>query len=296
MARYEYRYRKPPRRRLRLSRIVLVLVALALIAYPFYEAYHLTVDTHTAAFEDLPKNLKNLKIAYLCDIHQSARFSQDQVNSLIRTVNGLSADLVLFGGDYAEDSDGAIAFFKNLPKVQARLGVFGIVGDEDRTEPETNFALLAKAMDAAGVHLLSNSVATLKLGDATLRIAGVDDSYNGHPDVAGVAAQVSQDDFVIFLGHTPDLLPSALKAVGADGDNHWFDLALFGHTLGGQITLLGLPLLPANVPDVGSRYLSGWLEENRAQILVSNGVGTHDFPARLFAPSQIHLITLKMAK
>ena len=51
----------------------------------------------------------------------------------------------------------------------------------------------------------------------------------------------------------------------------------------------GFPLLP----EVGNRYMSGWLEESRAAILVSNGVGTSGAPVRLFAPPQIHLITLK---
>jgi len=39
--------------------------------------------------------------------------------------------------------------------------------------------------------------------------------------------------------------------------------------------------------------MSGWLEENRAAVLVSNGVGTSGAPVRLFARPQIHLITLK---
>ncbi len=39
--------------------------------------------------------------------------------------------------------------------------------------------------------------------------------------------------------------------------------------------------------------MSGWLEENRAAVLVSNGVGTSVAPLRLMATPQIHLITLK---
>lgn len=271
----------------------MLLVMLLLIAYPFFEAYHLNTESHIASIPDLPSNLKNVKIVYVSDIHESARYPQWMVNDLIRTINGLSADLVLFGGDYADDSNDSIDFFKNLPKVQARLGVYGVLGDRDRTEPETNLSLLAKAMTNSGVLPLVNTVAKIKVGQTNLYIAGVDDYYNGHPDVQSVASQVSADDFVIFLGHNPDLITDAIKATGSDGDNHWFDLALFGHTHGGQLTFLGIPLLPDYVPDIGTRYLSGWLEENRASILVSNGVGTGIFPVRLFAPAQIHLITLK---
>ena len=263
------------------------------LAYPFFEAYHLQVDRHTASYTGLPASLKNLKIVFVTDIHESARYPQTMVNDLVRTINGLSADLVLLGGDYADDSQGAIDFFRSMPKIQARLGVFGVLGDCDRSDPQNNYAMVVKSMNNAGITPLTNTVARVKLSDRYLNIAGVDDYYAGEPDVQAVAGQFSQDDFVIFLGHSPDLLTDAIKATGTDGDNHWFDLALFGHTHGGQITLFGLPLMAQYVPDIGTRYLRGWLEENRANILISNGVGTGVFPARLFAPSQIHLITLK---
>ena len=124
-------------------------------------------------------------------------------------------------------------------------------------------------------------------------MAGSDDHFNGFPDVDGLAKQVYADDFVIFAGHCPDLMPDVLKAKDANGDNHWFDLALFGHTHGGQVSFMGHTLFGGLMPEVGSRYLSGWLEENRAAVLISNGVGTTGAPVRLFAPPQVHLITLK---
>jgi predicted MPP superfamily phosphohydrolase len=293
MARYEFHHRKPRRRKPRLSRVLLVLLVLALLAYPFFEAYHLTVSKTTLTIADLPANLKGLKIVFLTDIHESARFSQARVDSLVNDVNGFSADLVLLGGDYADDGDGALAFFRSLPAIHARLGVYGVLGECDRESPETDLSSLVKAMSAAGVQPLVNGVAKIKVGQAYVYVAGADDAIAGTPDAASIAAQVTEEDFVIFLGHNPDLLTAALKASGADGNNHWFDMALFGHTHGGQLTFFGLPLIQQLVPELGNRYLSGWLTENRAEILISDGVGTSFFPARLFAPAQIHLITLK---
>lgn len=293
MPKYQFRYRKPPRRRVSRRVLLVALVVLAALAYPFGEAYFLRVDNYTAYIPDLPANLKNLRIVYASDIHMGSTYPQGRVNELIKTINGQSADLVLLGGDYAQDSAGAIAFFQNMPKIQARLGVFGVLGESDRTPPEGNLALLVKAMTAAGVAPLVNSTARIKMGQIYLYLSGADDIRAGEPDVQSLASQVSADDFMIFLGHNPDLLLSALKATGKDGDNHWFDMALFGHTHGGQVTLLGLPLIPSFIPDLGDRYLRGWLEENRASILVSNGVGTSYFPVRLFAPPQIQVITLK---
>lgn len=293
MARYHYKYRKPQRRHIPFKAILCLLALALLCCYPFVEATLLTVERHTVAVADLPSNLKNIKIAFVSDIHQGPWFSQDRVDDLIRTLNGLSADIVIFGGDYADDSDGAIEFFKNLPAVSARMGSYAIVGNHDRTEPESNLSALVGEIKGKGIIPLVNNVASIKLGNTYLYIAGVDDYYNGYPDVAGVAAQVKADDFVIFVGHTPDLMPAMLKAKGSDGDNHWFDLALFGHTHGGQINLLGLSPFFNLKTEVGQRYISGWLEENRAAVLVSNGVGTVNAPVRLFAMPQVHLITLK---
>lgn len=293
MARYPLKYRRQPPRRIRLSRVVTFFALIAMITYPFWEASRLTVQERTVQVAGLQPNLKGMRIVFVSDIHQGPFFSHSRVVNLINTINGLSPDLVLLGGDYAQDSAGAIQFFRNAPPIQARLGVFGVVGNHDRTEPESNFSLLAGEMTKYGCLPLTNNVGRVKVGQTYAYIAGVDDYYNGFPEVAQVAAQVSREDFVIFLGHTPDLLPAAFAAKSKEGDNHWFDLALFGHTHGGQVALFGQPLVPNLKPDIGLRYLSGWREENRASILVSNGVGTSNFPVRLFAVPQVHLITLK---
>jgi len=264
-----------------------------LIAYPFYEGRHVNAENTTLTIDGLPSALKNIRIVYATDILESARYPQSSVDSLVNTINGLSADLVLFGGNYAENSDATVSFFEHLPGIHARLGVYGVLGDCDRAGPDSDITPLIKSMENAGITPLVNSVAKVKIGQTALFLAGSDDKLNGQPDLTGLASQVRENDFVIFMGNNPDLLADALKATGSDGDNHWFDLALFGHTLGGQFTFVGLPLKASLVPAAGNRYLSGWLVESRANILISNGVGTRDFPARILAPAKIHLITLK---
>ena len=101
MAKYHYKYRRPQRRRLPFKKILWCLAALMLLAYPFWEATTLTVEEHTLYVNDLPANLKNLKIVFASDIHQCAWFSQSRVNELIGTINGLNADIIILGGDYA---------------------------------------------------------------------------------------------------------------------------------------------------------------------------------------------------
>jgi len=293
LPRYVYKHRKPQRKHIHIRPLLIMLAVLMLLSYPFIEAGMLTIQEHTLYVTGLPANLKNIRIVYASDIHQSWWFSQKRVDNVFRTLNNLSADLIVLGGDYAMDSDSAVTFFETAPRLHARLGVFAVPGNHDRTAPESNLKLLSEAMKDAGVTPLVNSVARVKVGQSYLYVAGVDDSYNGFPDVAGVAAQVMKDDFVIFAVHSPELLLDAQKATDMYGDSHWFDLALFGHTHGGQINLFGYTPFKNTSDELSARYLTGWLEENRAGILISNGVGTSVAPVRLFAQPQVHVITLK---
>lgn len=278
-----------------LTRLITLGILVFLIGYPFYAVYDLQIETATLEVSGLNADLNNLKIVYLSDIHCGAFYPMSRVEKLVNKVNALNPDIILLGGDYGEDSAGAIAFFENTPKFRARLLTAGVMGNHDRTAPESNLALLQSAMINAGVIPLVNAVKEVRSGSAALYLAGIDDVSNGHPDYQTVARQLRQEDYVIFLSHSPKGLIQAFRATDAKGRGRWFDLALCGHTHGGQVTFLGKPLL-SSIAKEESRYLSGWLTENRVPVLVSNGVGVSVLPIRLFAPAQIHVITLKAVK
>ncbi|MCH5287156.1 MAG: metallophosphoesterase [Christensenellaceae bacterium] len=284
------RYEPPRKRRFGcLSRLITLALLLFIIAYPFLEPRMLDTEVKSLASSDLPSDIKQLRIAYLSDIHAGFYFPQARVDSLIQRVNALNADLVLLGGDYAVDSDTAIEFFRNLPRISARYGVFAVMGNHDRTVPESNLTHLRSAMYNAGITPLVNDVASVRIGTSDIYIAGIDDVNNGWPDLKSVAAQVRQEDFVIFLCHSPEIISSALTTTDMNGRRGWFDLGLFGHTHGGQIALLGQFL---GISKVEGRYEQGWLRENRADILISRGVGTSVLPIRFLRRPQLHQITV----
>lgn len=275
-----------------IRKLVRFCVVLLLLCYPFIEPYLLRVEQKTLAFSELPQGFHGLRVAFLSDIHYGPFFSADRLDALVSRVNALRPDLVLLGGDYANDSDGAVAFFQMRPAFSARLGVYAVPGNHDRVMPESNRDLLEGAMSAAGIVPLFNRTVPLTLSSGeTIYLSGIDDYGNGHPDAAQAARSVRRDDFLIFLTHNPDAIPSFQEIPAQDGSTDWADLILCGHTHGGQVTLFGQKAL-FSVTSYGERYRTGWKEENGAQILISNGVGTSVVPMRFFAPPQIHLLTL----
>ncbi len=270
----------------RLGKWLALLPAGCALLYPLYLARQLDLVETSYSNAALPRAFHGLKIAYVSDIHWGTFFSDRRLEALISRVNALEADFVFLGGDYAEDADGALRFWQKKPSFQAKIATLAVFGNHDRTLPESHLPRIQRAMKQSGVIPLVNDVWLFEKEGSTLSVSGIDDFYNGHPDLGKVARQSCKADFSIFLPHTPDVLPQ-VYAMGRP----FFHLALCGHTHGGQVSLFGWA--PISSSDLGSRYLSGWYHENGADILVSNGVGASDLPVRLGARPQIHLITLQ---
>jgi uncharacterized protein len=276
-----------------LGKFLALLPVTCILLYPFYEAAHITVIARNVRSAKLPAAFNGLKIVYLSDIHYGALFSARRVRDLVTQVNALQPDVILLGGDYGENSQGALDFFALAPAFRADC-VVGTVGNHDRTlgnhiriVPDSNLDAIMRAMRLNGIEPLVNGSIVLSRGNSTLAICGVDDFYNGLPDIQKAAEGAARADYTIFMPHTPDILPDAYFAMG---DQPWFDLALCGHTHGGQIAVFGHSILTSSI--YRDRFRSGWYNENGVDILVTNGVGTSFLPVRIGAPPQIHVLTL----
>ncbi len=274
--------------------IIVIFVLLFLIVAPFIDPLILREDRASLTADDLPVDVGHLHIVYVSDIHYGFFFSDFRVSSLVDRINALKPDLVLFGGGYGKDNATAIKFFRILPSIHARYAVYGVIGETDRGDSEMDLTLLKDAMRSANVLPLVNEVARVRIGNSSIYIAGADDYKAGTPNISALSSQISLSDYVIFLAHNPNLITDAQSATDSSGRLGWFDLALFGHTHGGQIRLPLISSLLGIGTDVEERYRSGWMQENRVDMLVSNGVGTSVIPARVFCPAQIHYIDVSV--
>ncbi len=274
--------------------VVLIILLVIMIAYPFISPLFIQEDRAVLTAEGLPADVGRLRIVYVSDIHYGFFFPDFRVSALVDQINALKPDLVLFGGGYGTDNATAIKFFRILPSIHARYAVYGVIGETDRGNSDVDLTMLKDAMRSANVLPLVNEVARVRIGSSSIFIAGADDYKTGMPNISAMSSQISLSDYVIFLAHNPNLITDAQSAVDSSGKLGWFDLALFGHTHGGQIRLPLISSLLGIGTDVEERYRSGWMQENRVDILVSNGVGTSVIPARVFCPAQIHCIDVSV--
>ena len=289
MPHYKGKHAKPPSRFRLVGLIALAVAFLLLLAYPFFEPSMLEVEQTEIRAADLPKGVDRLRVVYLTDIHDGAYFNSYGIQSLVRRVNTLGADIVVLGGDYRGTPADTIRFFETVPRINARYAVCAVLGSSDRPTDGDQMNQLLSAMHNKGITPLINEVLPLRLGEGAVYVAGTDDVHGGKPDLRAVASRVTREEFVIYASHSPTVIQESLSTVDANGKTGWYDLGFFGETHGGQISFAGNLL---NLSTVSDRYRQGWLQENKIHLLVSRGVGLSVVPIRLFCRPQIHLVTL----
>lgn len=261
--------------------------------FPVYASRQLCLVENDVTSEKLPREMHGLKIAYASDMHYGALLDEARVKDLAERLNALEADIILLGGDYGEDAAHSLEFFEKLPKLEAKIAVLGVIGNHDRAEATAE--TLIAAMEKYGITPLVNSTMTLEIGGKKLCICATDDLCHGDAAFSEVREQVFGADYIIYAPHSPD----ALEAAREEGAGDFYDLALCGHTHGGQVSFFGFAPYTSSLYGVryGNMYLSGEVEEDHGvQVIISNGVGTTWMPLRFGAPAQYHLITLRRAR
>lgn len=251
---------------------------------PFYQATQLQVKVAPYVSPNLPAAFSGLSLAYAADIHYGSYLSQERALEVVRLITRLQADLILLGGDYGENAQTAEAFFDLIPRFPESTPVLAAIGNHDHMGSGANISRLMAKMRAKGVTPLRNGVWHLKREGRTMAFCAPDDILAGFPDFTPLINGTRTADFVVFMPHSPDLVPEAKQA------GLRFDLALCGHTHGGQIALRGRSLYPSS--RYGDRYRMGWVNENDSDIFITCGVGTSVLPMRVGTMPEIHRFNL----
>lgn len=261
--------------------ILLPIISLFFIFDSYAQGYYPKIQENNIDFDEIPKELEDMKIIFLSDIHYGPARNHEWLRMVVNMVNAQKPDLVLLGGDYVEYHSSYVEpVIRELSNIDSTYGVYAVMGNHDYFRGAD---LMPEAIEKYGIKLLDNKNEYVKLNDGGFWLGGIADPVYGNPDYTASSDGIRSDDFAILLSHTPDQV--------IDLDDGKFDLALSGHTHGGQITLFGLwaPYVPS---EYGNKYLSGTFNINGVKLLVSNGTGTFRFPFRWFAPAQIHVLNL----
>jgi len=238
----------------------------------------------------LPADLDGLRILHLSDIHLGVFLSERELARVVDASCELRPHVAFVTGDFISTSgDPLEACIRQLARVKADAGVFGCLGNHERyARAEGQTVRLAAR---AGIPILRGQAQQLRWGNSVLNLAGVDYQRSSSQEtyLLGAEQLVYPEGFNVLLSHNPDVFPVAA--------GQGYDLLLAGHTHGGQVTfeILDESLNPARffTPYVSGLYRLS--RGNSAAAYVTPGIGTIGIPARIGAPPEISLLTLRKA-
>lgn len=264
--------------------------------------YSLKTNELEVKVEALPTSFEGYKIAQISDLHVGT-FGSDTtfVSALVKEVNRLEPDLIVFTGDIVNRrSSELLPFVSTLRRLSAPDGVISVLGNHDYghyynwpTEADRHLDVeqLMDYMIDMDWELLTNSN-TIIYGQNpadSLVIMGVENwgepPFPSYGDLATTYSMVNPESVKILLTHNP---MHWAKYV-APNDTLKIDLTLSGHTHAMQIAFGNVSPAAMRYPQWGGLYQSG---DGKRPLYVNIGSGTVAIPMRIGATPEITLFTL----
>ncbi len=230
----------------------------------------------------LHKDLHGLRLVQISDIHLSPFLSERDFARAVDMANGTRAHIALVTGDLiSRTGDPLDACLRQLARVRAEAGVFGCLGNHEvYTETED---YVTEQGARRGITFLRGQARSLRFGQGSLNIAGVDYQKFHQPYLSGAKELIAPGQTNILLSHNPDVFPVAAK--------QGYALTIAGHTHGGQVNFEILKR-NLNIALTYTPFVRGLYRQGDAAIYVCSGLGTIGVPVRLGAPPEVSVIRL----
>jgi predicted MPP superfamily phosphohydrolase len=250
--------------------------------------YRVRVDRVALPLAGAPEPLQALRIAHITDLHIGPLLPPERLARFVARVNAVEADLIVLTGDIFDFDPAYVeAGCRELAKLDARLGVYAVLGNHD---VYTGAEVVAGGLRSlTSIRLLRDSWEEIDVGGASLAIAGIDDPGLGwtereaeNPALERLAEEIPDHLHRLLLVHRPAYFAHAARL--------GFPLVLAGHTHGGQVAV---PFAHHwNPSRMISHRTRGRFHHEESTLYVSRGLGMAGLPLRINCPREIALLRL----
>ena len=252
----------------------------------FGERTWLTAHSVSVPIANLPPALDGFTIAHLSDLHRGPYISAEHIREAAAIAVSQAPDLIVLTGDHISyRAEYAKSCAEALSLLSAPHGLYAVLGNHEYWTGAVERA--ANACRDAGARLLVNEAVPIDVGDARWWLCGVDDIWEGRPDLDATLANVPQEHLKILLCHEPDFADEAAK--------RGVHLQLSGHSHGGQVRLPGAG--PIVLPKYGQKYPYRLqrVAETQTQVYTTTGVGVTFPPIRINCRPEVAILRLTRA-
>jgi uncharacterized protein len=261
-----------------------LLLSFGTLGYSYFVAPFRFELTHTdVPIARLPAAFDGLKVVAFGDVHYNWRIVAKHIAQVVAMANNANPDAIFLLGDYVS-KQGKLAFPTGLADLQARLGVYAILGNHDFLGRDR---IVTRQLERSGATVLRNRNLALEQGGQRIWVAGVDDLRSRTANLGQALAGIPGTEVSILLAHNPDFAARAARIEPC------IDLMLAAHTHGGQVKLpiLGPPALPHNHKE----WLAGLYRVNGMWLYINRGIGMSSIAHRLNVRPEVSVITLRKA-
>lgn len=241
------------------------------------------------SINNLPDELKGLRIVQISDIHSGSFWSKEGVQKGVDIIKEQKADIVFFTGDIVNNQASEMDEFMDIfGQVSAPMGVYSILGNHDygeylpgftKDDLPTNVEAVAEVHKKLGWDLLLNENRILKKDGASLAIVGVENwgnkmHFSKYGDLGKAIEGVDKEVPTLLLSHDPSHWRGEVLK-----DFQHVDATFSGHTHGMQFGIETGGFKWSPIKYVYPEW-AGLYEEGHQKLYVNRGFGYLGFPGR----------------
>lgn len=275
---------------------IMIILFLLLIGCFLYARYisttGLVVKEYKVSSNKIPTNFDGVKIVHISDIHYGSTTLMKDIKRLVKKVNEIEPDLIVFTGDlidegYKISDEDKSKLISELSNLDNNLGKYAVMGEEDVTNEDFNIII-----KDSGFTLLDNSYDLIyNKGLTPIYLGGTSSSISSTIDLDKTflyykkeTKSVYEPQYKIILTHEGD---NASDIISYDKDT---DLILAGHSHNGQIVI---PFYGGvYIPEGSKKYSAPHYDISGTNIYISSGIGTSTFTYRFLNKPSINLYRL----
>lgn len=262
---------------LKIMLIIFIFIFLLCLYVTKIGTTSLLVNETMISASNLPSSFHGLKVIQFSDVHYENKVLLEQT---VAAINKRKPDLVFFTGDLLKDDNLSSSdrqdLTEQLKKITTTIGKYAVLGETDNEEA------ISILIDCGFTILNNNYELIYKNSNQPLLLIGLNTNDTINYEQAFAYYQQpehNEDIYSIVLFHHPDTIDEILE-------HHAIDLALAGHSHGGEVNLFGLTSLAKK--EGASKYDQAFYTIENTEFYISSGLGTSDYPYRFCARPSIN--------
>ena len=267
--------------------VILTVLFTAFFAYTTYvSTVQVGVREYRIKNKKIPDSFNGLKIIQLSDLHFGSTMFNDNVKKIKKLSNERKPDIVIYTGDlinkkYDLNSKDQEELIRELKGINATLGKYAILGDEDNEKIATIF-------NQSDFTILRNEYELIYKNDNNpILLIGLT-SIKKDQDIEKAYSYFKEEThnsniYTITMMHEPDVVDDII-------DIHPTDLFLAGHSHNGNIRV---PFTKYSLFKVenAKKYDQDYYKVRDSKLYISSGLGTPN-GIRLFCRPSINFYRL----